>query len=119
MPHRFRCVLRVCFFLLFSGAVWADEAADRASIERVIHALNEVPVARELFTADSSSEFDRLPKVSARPFGPSPTPPLPRSGPRVIISREPWGEATIDFHGWAEAPQMVVLNPRISTNVIR
>src|ERR1035438_5468162 len=83
-----------CPFLLFASCVWADEIADRVSIDRVIAALNEVPVSPQLFTTDASSELGRLPKVSARNLRPQGAVPQRAGGPAVVISHEPWGEAT-------------------------
>jgi hypothetical protein len=65
-----------CLSLVFAASGWAEEAADRASIERVIAALNQTPRPVGLFTAD----FDG----SALP-----------GALTVTISHEPWGEATI------------------------
>jgi len=36
----------LCLSLLFSACMWADEAADRAAIEKVISAFNEPAGAR-------------------------------------------------------------------------
>ncbi len=116
----FEGLITFCAFLLFASCVWADEIADRVSIDRVIAALNEVPVSPLLFTTDASSELGRLPKVSARNLRPQGGVP-PRAGePSVVISHEPWGEATIDFRARsAAAPQMEVLNPRITNSATR
>ena len=119
MRH-FKGLIPFCPFLLVASCVWADDIADRVSIDRVIAALNEVPVSPQLFTTDASSELGRLPKVSARNLRPQGAVPQRAGGPTVVISHEPWGEATIDFRGRsAAAPQMEVLNPRITNSAAR
>jgi hypothetical protein len=71
---------RLWVILFFAGCAWADEAADRAAIVRVIAALNAVPRRGDLFTPD----------VDGRAALERPT---------VVISHEPWGEATINLPG--------------------
>jgi hypothetical protein len=53
----------ICISLVFAALGWADEAADRTAIERVIGALNDQTGAdqkRSLFTVDAAKDFDRL-----------------------------------------------------------
>jgi len=102
----------LCFPLLFASYAAADEAADRVAIDRTITALKEVSQRGSLFTrdADASAELGRLPSVKLlsfpilAPVGDAAS--LPRTGtPTVTISKEPWGEVTINF------PWMVALPP--------
>lgn len=99
----------LCLPLLLCSYAWADEAGDRAAISRTIAALNEQPRRSVVFTADASSELDRLPDVkpkSIRVLSVSDlTVPVPGPfGATVTISHEPFGEAT---------------NPRIASGAIR
>jgi hypothetical protein len=114
----------LCVPLLFTCYSWADEAADRVAIDHTINALNEVPQHAALFTpdADASSELAWLPKV--RPFrilGPvADAKPLPPTdSPTVTISKEPWGEVTINFPGAISLPPANILAPRIASGNIR
>ena len=52
----------LCLPLLFAAGLRADEAKDRASIEKVIATLNDPVQRAALFTSDASSDvdFDRL-----------------------------------------------------------
>jgi hypothetical protein len=90
----------LCLPLLFSAA-WAEEASDREAVARVIARVNEVPLPASIFTADSDAApaLERLRK--------------PPDHPTVIISHEPWGEATIQF------PGRELRNPRIITRAVR
>jgi hypothetical protein len=58
--------------ILFASFARADEASDRADIERTISALNKAQnegERRELFTADAGNELDRLPRnPDSRPW---------------------------------------------------
>ncbi|MFY9723877.1 MAG: hypothetical protein WAJ87_00180 [Bryobacteraceae bacterium] len=73
---RHLCVVKLilCFPLFCAAGLWADEAQDRAAIDKVIAALND-PVQRAgLFTkdVDSSVDFDRLVDLHRKnclPFG--------------------------------------------------
>ncbi len=92
----------LCVPVFLASHAWADEAADRLEIGRVIAMLNEpsnVPSqSAALFTADgnAASELARLRRVNPpfRIVGPAED-----SGPvpSITISKEPWGEARIDF----------------------
>jgi hypothetical protein len=77
----------LCLAVLATSAVWADEAAERISIEATMAALNNPP-GSNIFTADfpNSGELQRL-RDEAVP------------AVTVVISREPMGEAT-----WYRAP---------------
>ena len=92
----------LCVPLLFASYASAEEAADRAAIGRVIAALNESSnepsQQAAIFTADgnAASELALLRRVN-RPFrivGPSEG---SVAMPTVTISKEPWGEARINF----------------------
>jgi len=74
----------LCLSLFFAACAFADETADRAAIGRAIAALNEQPsrIAEIAESRAAARELDVL-QFSGRP--------------RVTISHEPWGEATIDY----------------------
>ena len=73
-------------FLLASGA-WADQLDDRAAIEKTVSTLNTRAFGATSFTADFNfAELERLwPAAALWDLGRW----------RVIISREPWGEAQV------------------------
>ncbi|HEY4363751.1 MAG TPA: hypothetical protein VGN17_22480 [Bryobacteraceae bacterium] len=109
--------------LLFAAVAAADEASERVVIGRVITQLNRVPMG-DIFTGDATSELDRLPEVKTRTSQimglqlDSVYPPEP--GPiAVTISREPWGEATVNFPGLPTLVGTETTNPRISAGEIR
>jgi hypothetical protein len=81
-------------FLLVAPA-WADETADRASIARTIAALNDPGQRAGVFAkgANPVTELFRLLTFDSRP-----TVVISHELPRftVVISHEPWGEATIE-----------------------
>ncbi|MGD0870076.1 MAG: hypothetical protein ABSB88_11035 [Bryobacteraceae bacterium] len=86
-------------FLLVAAA-WADETADRASIARAVTALNDPGQRAGAFAKSANPVTEILRLVNA--FPPVAHPPLgqlepPSSDARltVVISHEPWGEATI------------------------
>jgi len=81
----------LCLLLLFAGGLWADEPSDRQAIERVIVSLNESPPLPTLFTADSDA---RITLDLLRPWS-----DRRAHRPTVVISHEPWGEATISWAG--------------------
>jgi hypothetical protein len=94
----------LCLPLLLASYASADEAADQAAISRAIAVLNEQPQRTTVFTADASSELDRLPDVKPKSFQvegqPVPDATVAVPGPHgvtVTISHEPFGEATINF----------------------
>jgi hypothetical protein len=124
MRHHASVKAILCLPLLFASCAYADEAADRVAIDRTIAALNDLPQRTALFTqdADAASELARLPKI--RPFrilGPAAdAEPLPRTDqPTVTISKEPWGEVTINFPGTVSLPPLNILDPRIVSGAIR
>jgi hypothetical protein len=106
-------------FLLVS-TVWADETADRASIARTIGALNDPGQRASAFAkgANPVTELFRLviafPPVSHLPLGPL-EPPSSDARPTVIISHEPWGEATIV----TGPPAIVPVMPRVESGPIQ
>lgn len=109
--------------LLFSAA-WADEAADRTAIVRAIAALNEFPQRTELFTADADgrSVLEQLWKGKRLVYRVRTTDAASSwasDRPTVIISHEPWGEATINFPGMGGMPGVEILNPRIVSLAVR
>src|ERR1017187_4545303 len=86
-------------FLLVSTA-WADEAADRASIARTIPALNDPGQRAGVFAKGANPVTEILRLVNAFPplahlaLGQL-EPPSSDTRFTVVISHEPWGEATI------------------------
>jgi hypothetical protein len=52
----------LCLALFLAATLWADEARDRAAIEKVIAAINDPVQRAALFTRDATSDvdFDRL-----------------------------------------------------------
>ena len=80
----------ICLAILFTSALWADEAADRTAVEATMSALNVTPARPELFTADfpNAAELRRFrtqPLVSGG---------IQTGAGTLVISREPMGEAT-------------------------
>ena len=76
--------------ILFTSALWADEAADRAAVESTISALNTSPSKPELFTADfpNAVELQRFRGQLVVLGG------IQIGVGTLVISREPMGEAT-------------------------
>jgi len=111
--------------LLFSGSGSADGTTDSAEINHVIAQLNLFPRPMDLFTrdADGRSVPEELRKgrpfvyrVEAAPRDTGGSPSSPPS-PRLVISHEPWGEASITP---AESRASVeIVNPRIETQSTR
>jgi hypothetical protein len=85
---------------VFCAGVWAaDEAADRAGIEKTISALSVWPTRVTLFTADFDDQRELLRVVSVSFPAVCPEVWWESCGMRVepgevVISKEPWGEAT-------------------------
>ena len=77
--------------LLLAAQGWGDETTERQAIERVIASVNESAPAPTLFTADSDA---RLVLDLLRPWG-----DRHARRPAVVVSHEPWGEATISWSG--------------------
>jgi hypothetical protein len=98
----------LCLPLFLASCAWADEAADRAAIARVIASLNEQPwpAAQVTESAAASSELAHVWKLRPLLIG---TP----GAPTVTVSHEPWGEATIDF------PSLEGRLPRIVGGAVR
>lgn len=96
----------VLAFVLCAGGVWAaDEAADRADIEKTIRALSVWPTHVQLFTADFEDQavLSRVvrtgfpvvcPEVWWETCGVSVRMPNTDQPGEIVISKEPWGEAT-------------------------
>lgn len=82
----------LCLAILVTPALWANEAADRTAIAAAIAALNTSPTPASIFTADfpNAAELQRFRE---------PAPTL-----TVVISREPWREAT-----WYSTPRIPAL----------
>lgn len=106
---------------VLNAYAFADEAADRVAISKVIASLNNSASGASrssspqaaLFVADGRgySEFQRL--KSAHPQGfriQAPSVDLAR--PRVTISHEPWGEAEINMPG--RDPDIVFITPDVA-----
>jgi hypothetical protein len=102
MRHYASLAAILCVPLLFASHAWAEEAADRAAIGRAITALNEPSnepsQQAAIFTADgdAASELALLRRTNPpfRILGPSEG---SVSLPTVTISKEPWGEARLNF----------------------
>jgi hypothetical protein len=84
----------LCLAIILASCAWADETSDRASIERVISVLGTTQQSPGVFTADFEN-FRELNRLGLRIEFTVPT----VSGPTVVISDEPWGEATLVFPG--------------------
>jgi hypothetical protein len=100
-----------CLALVLASYALADEATDRAAIERTIGALNQVPRPAGLFAENASSELDQLPNVkplraAVRPGDVATT---------VVISDQPWREATIVI----APPGVEILNPHFASTATR
>jgi hypothetical protein len=77
-----------CLLLCFAFCAAADEAADRAAICRDVALLNMAPQPSTLFTADASSDLDRLPKPQPVSFRILLPPDDSAAHPTVTISHE-------------------------------
>ncbi len=109
--------------LLLAACGRADEGRDRATLDRVVAALNERPQPIQLFTpdADGRSVVEELRKgkrltyrVRSRETDLSRPDHL-----AIIISHEPLGEATMELHGKNSSASVEILNPHISSRSIR
>jgi hypothetical protein len=104
----------VGLLFLVSASAFADDATDRAAIARTVAAINQSPQRPDIFTGDADGrsvpeELSRGKTPSFQVRSPSPDPDA------VVVSREPWGEATIQFR-----PAVVEMkNPRIVSGAIR
>ena len=98
--------------ILFTPAMWADEAADRAAVEATISALNSSPSRPDLFTADfpNAAELQRLQQPVLLRIPAEGTAIRTQAG-TLVISREPMGEAAW-YPGTAISPTAVPIMPR-------
>jgi len=113
MRHYASMKALLCALLLFAPNAFADEAAERIAIGRAITTLNGPSQHSALFTGDGRaySEFERLRRANRPAFrivGPAADPvSMARTDhPTVTISREPWGEATINLPGRESRPSI-------------
>ena len=110
----------LCAPLLLAPYAFADEAAERIAIGRVITTLNEPLQHSALFTGmDVYSEFERIRTANPLAFriiGPAADPEvMARTGdPTVTISHEPWGEATINLPGRESRPSIAFITPDVA-----
>jgi hypothetical protein len=93
---RYRKVMRLllCFLLSAGTFVLADETADRSSVEQTVSGLSSVQREPALFTADFEG-FPDLERLNIQ-LATVPVHFVPPTW-HVIISKEPWGEATWDL----------------------
>ena len=96
----------LCLPLLFASFAFADEATDRDAIRGVIASLNDPSNDASQHSAafavdsDAPSELARLRQLHPSEFrviGPPTVSSVRTIQPVVVISKEPWGEARIDF----------------------
>ena len=83
--------------ILVASSLWAaDEAADRASVEATVSALNNSPTPSNIFTADfpNAAELQGL-REESRPviLRPADGVTIRTQAGTLVISREPMGEA--------------------------
>ena len=87
----------LCLLLPLCVCGWADEVAERTAIAHVIAALNEFPQhTTDSFTADADGteiveQLWKGKRLASRMRS------SPSHHPTVVISHEPWGEATINY----------------------
>ena len=87
----------LCLPLLFASFAWADEVTDRDAIRTVIATLNDSPSAAN---SDAPFELARLRQLHPNEFrviAPSDDSWVQTSEPVLVVSKQPWGEARIDF----------------------
>ena len=107
--------------ILFTPAIWADEAADRAAVEATISALNSFPSRPDLFTADfpNAADLNGLRERSGSHLlrAPAENREIRIPAGTLVISREPMGEAT-----WYPGPVMplptITITPRFVTRSV-
>lgn len=92
----------LCVVILMASCAWADEATDRAAVEKVISALSNTGLGPNLLTDD----FNDLAEL-----GPLGSQGVPTTG-TVVISHEPWREAT-----WT--PGVTLRPPHFSVRAVR
>ena len=118
MGHSLHMKAFVCLLLLFTAYARADEPADRAAIARTIDALNDCPRCADpftdLFTGDADGrgvpeqlrrEGDRYRQWPACAF----------EQPTITISKEPWGEYTLNY----PCSVLPTQTPRIASGTVR
>ena len=100
----------LCLAILFTSALWAEEAADRAGVEAIVSALNSSPWRPELFTADfpNAAELQRFQGQFLVLGG-----GIQVSGGTLVISREPMGEAT-----WIPGTAVSAVTPHFVTRSV-
>jgi hypothetical protein len=108
----------LCLAILFTSAVWADEAADRTAIEATISALNSLPSRPDLFTADfpNAAELQRFHQPVLLRIPAEGTAIRTQAG-TLVISREPMGEATW-YPGLATSLAAIAIAPRFVTRSV-
>ncbi len=80
--------------ILLASCAYADEATDRAAIKNVIATLNTPAFGPGLFTA-GFNDFPELARLGVSANTSSPIMVTEGQSGRVVISHEPWGEATV------------------------
>jgi hypothetical protein len=102
--------------IVLTSAVWADEAADRATIEATVSTLNTSPAPSNIFTADfpnaAALQGIRQQGTPAKTRIPAEGVAIQTPGGTLVISREPMGEAT-----WYPAPGTAIA-PRFVTRSV-
>lgn len=118
-----RSTLRAAAILIFCVFASAQDDADRTAIHQTIAAISKFPRTKDLFTADFDSastlqQFWQGKKLRYAIDLSAPKPASPSSPsvtPTIVISPEPWGEATLGMPG----QPVEIVNPRIETKSIR
>ena len=103
--------------ILVTSSVWAaDEAADRASVEATVAALNDSPTPSNIFTADfpNAAELQGL-REESRPviLRPIDGVTIRTQAGTLVISREPMGEAA-----WYPPLATTAIAPRFVTRAV-
>lgn len=92
-----------CILFLIVSCAWADEAADRAAIERVIGAFNETQpgsnARSSLFTADADNELNHRLQPSDRPWSEATAPRLVARKIRFVTPDVALVDAAITRYG--------------------
>jgi hypothetical protein len=94
----------MCLSLALSSLVLANEASDRAAVEKVILGLNDSPQNPALFMPGFNG-FPELARLDTQPASESARAASSRRSPgsvdlaaiHVVISKEPWGEAAVSI----------------------
>jgi len=99
----------IAAFLLCSCAGFAaDEASERAAVERTVTAMNRWPPDPAIFTADFDGHAEMLRLWQNAPGD-------GKGQPTVVISKEPWGEAQISIAPAGIMPPVVCKKIRFLT----